>query len=196
MEDYTVAPEQEKRNRSKKQMLWFGIASLVMMFAGLTSAYVVSSTRRDWQDIPLPDEFYWSTGVIILSSLLLIVAKKYLRNGDQGRAGVLTFVALVLGTGFVVMQFMGFGTMVSMGNYFTGASSNISASYIYLIVLAHLAHIAAGLIVLVVMSVKLLMKRYTPQKMLGFELGSQFWHFVDILWIYLLLFLLFADDLF
>jgi len=80
--------------------------------------------------------------------------------------------------------------------FLTGAGSSVNASFIYLIVLAHLAHIAAGLIALLVMTIKTIRGKYTADNILGFELGSIFWHFVDILWVYLLLFLLFAKDIF
>jgi len=196
MTDYTTIPESEKQARSKRQMLWFGIASLVMMFAGLTSAYVVSSTRRDWKEIPLPEEFIWSTGIILLSSLCLILAGRAIKSRNKQGATILVISAAILGGAFVTMQFAGFDTMVEDKIFFTGGGSNIKGTYIYLIVLAHLAHIAAGLICLIVVAVQAARGKYSPEKMLGFELGANFWHFVDVLWVYLLLFLLFADDLF
>lgn len=196
MSDYTTAPIQEKLDRSKKHMMWFAIASLVMMFAGLTSAYVVSSSRRDWVDIALPDEFYWSTGVILLSSLTLFLAKRAIKQGNNRGGMALTLVTLALGTTFVFMQFMGFEALVSQKIFLTGPGSNVNASYIYLMVVAHLAHIAVGLIALIVMTIKTVQGKYTAQRYIGFEVGAIFWHFVDILWIYLLLFLIFAKDIF
>lgn len=196
MSDYTSAPLKEKLDRSKKHMMWFAIASLVMMFAGLTSAYVVSSSRRDWVDISMPQEFYYSTGVILLSSLCLYLAKQLIRKEQHKQATLLTIVTFVLGTAFVVMQFQGFNAIIDMGHRFTGSSSNVNASYIYLIVALHLAHILAGLIALLYMTLKTIRGKYTAQDYIGFEVGSIFWHFVDILWIYLLLFLVFAKDIF
>jgi cytochrome c oxidase subunit 3 len=196
MTDVTELPIEQKIARSKKQMMWFAIASLVMMFAGLTSAYVVSSSRRDWVDIEMPNEFFYSTGVILLSSLTLWLAKSLIKKGDKSAAMIFTVVTFVLGTIFVIMQFMGFDTIISMGYRFTGAASNVNASFIYVIVAAHLAHIVAGLLALLVMTVQTLRGKYTKENLLGFELGSIFWHFVDVLWIYLLLFLVFAKDIF
>lgn len=196
MSEYTDAPIQVKLDRAKKHMMWFAIASLVMMFAGLTSAYVVSSSRRDWVDIALPQEFYWSTGIIVLSSISLILAKKSILSGHAKAGTMLTVVTFILGSIFVYMQFAGFQTLVDRKIFLTGAGSNVNASYIYLMVLAHLAHIAVGLIALAVMTIKTIQGKYSPQKFIGFELGSIFWHFVDILWIYLLLFLVFAKDIF
>jgi len=75
--DLTQGTEQEKTARSKKMMLWFGIISMVMMFAGLTSSYVVSSERQDWlNDFTLPNSFIWSTLAIVASSVTLFIAKK------------------------------------------------------------------------------------------------------------------------
>ncbi|AZQ43303.1 cytochrome c oxidase subunit 3 [Nonlabens ponticola] len=196
MSEVADLPMKQRIARSKKQMMWFAIASLVMMFAGLTSAYVVSSARRDWVDIDLPQEFYYSTGVILLSSLTLFLAKRLILKGDRAAGMIFTVVTFVLGTTFVVMQFAGFQSIIDMGYRFTGAASNVNASFIYVIVAAHLAHIVAGLIALLVMTVQTLRSKYTPDNILGFELGSMFWHFVDVLWIYLLLFLAFAKDIF
>jgi cytochrome c oxidase subunit 3 len=196
MTDVTELPLKEKIARSKKQMMWFAIASLVMMFAGLTSAYVVSSSRRDWVDIDLPQEFYYSTGIILLSSLTLWLGKKLIQKGEKSTAMIFVIITFVLGAIFVVMQFMGFQSIIDMGFRFTGAASNVNASFIYVIVAAHLAHIVAGLIVLLVMTVQTLRGKYNAGNLLGYELGSMFWHFVDILWIYLLLFLVFAKDIF
>jgi len=191
MTDITQLPQKEKNARAKKQMMWFAIASLIMMFAGLTSAYIVSSSRRDWVEFELPNEFYYSTGVIILSSLTLFLAKRSILNSNIKGATLLTVITFILGTVFVVMQFMGFETLTNLDLYFTGQGSSVSASFVYLMVLAHLAHIVAGLISLLVVTVNMLRGKYSPDDFLGFELGAIFWHFVDFLWIFLLCFLLY-----
>lgn len=188
--------EKEQLAKSKKQMMWFAIASLVMMFAGLTSAYVVSRGRKDWVEIDLPQEFIYSTIVILLSSLCLWIAKKAILKNNMQQASAFTVITFVLGTVFVYLQFDGFQSLVNRGVYLTGEASSVNASFIYLIVVAHLAHIAAGLVALLVMTIKTLNHKYTADHSLGFELGATFWHFVDILWVYLLLFLLFAKDIF
>ncbi|MGB5980728.1 MAG: cytochrome c oxidase subunit 3 [Nonlabens sp.] len=191
MIDVTQLPEEEKLARSKKQMMWFAIASLIMMFAGLTSAYIVSASRRDWVDFELPQEFYYSTGVILLSSLTLFLAKLSIKRDNIKGATIMTVLTLVLGTAFVYMQFAGFNTLTNQNIFFTGAGSSVSASFVYLIVVAHLAHIAAGLISLLIITINMVRGKYTSKNHLGFELGAIFWHFVDFLWIFLLSFLLF-----
>jgi len=182
--------EQEKRDRSKKMMLWFGIISMVMTFAGLTSAYIVSSKRPDWvSGFELPEVFGTSTIVIVISSITLFAAKKYLIANNSKMTSLFLFFTFLLGATFVGLQIRGFETLVEEGYYFTGPTSTINSSYIYVLVLAHLAHLAAGIIVLLVIIYNHFRKRYNTNKMLGFTIGSNFWHFVDVLWLLLFLFL-------
>lgn len=184
--------EKEKRDRSKKMMLWFGIISMVMTFAGLTSAYIVSSKRPDWiNDFELPEVFGISTIIIVISSITLFAAKAYLKADNRKMTSVFLFLTFVLGALFVGLQINGFETLVQEGYYFTGPTSTINSSYVYVLVMAHLAHLAAGIIVLSVIIYNHFRERYTASKMLGFSIGSSFWHFVDVLWLFLFLFLSF-----
>ncbi|HET8810175.1 MAG TPA: cytochrome c oxidase subunit 3 [Flavobacteriaceae bacterium] len=187
--DLTQGTKEEKNSRAKKMMLWFGIISMIMMFAGFTSAYVVSSNRPDWvDDFQLPNAFVWSTVVIVLSSIALFFVKKSLTKGKRKNATILLLSTFVLGLVFIFLQFKGFGQIISEGYYFTGPASTINSSFIYLVVLAHLAHVAAGLVVLSVLIYNHFKQRYKTGQTLGLELGATFWHFVDLLWLYLFLF--------
>jgi cytochrome c oxidase subunit 3 len=186
--------EKEKRDRSKKMMLWFGIISMVMTFAGLTSAYIVSSKRPDWvSGFELPDVFEISTILIILSSITLFAAKSTLKSGNKSSTSILLYITLLLGASFVGLQIKGFDTLVNEGYYFTGPTSTINSSYIYVLVLAHLVHLAAGIIVLTVIIYNHMKNKYNAEKMLGFTIGTTFWHFVDVLWLFLFLFLSFYN---
>lgn len=190
--DLTEGTRDQKIERSKKMMLWFGMASMIMMFAGLTSAYVVSKNRPDWGvELQLPDTLYWSTLVIILSSLTFFLAKKSVLANKRTNATAFLVTTLLLGIAFVVLQFESFSEIIRAGYYFTGSESNITTSFIYIVVLTHLTHLAAGLTVLLVVIYNHFKQRYRPGKMLGIELGATFWHFLDILWVYLFLFLYF-----
>ncbi len=190
--DLTQGTTEEKIGRAKKMMLWFGIASMVMMFAGLTSAYVVSKSRPDWiTDFQLPASLYWSTLVIVISSLTFILAKKSIAEGNRKNATFSLLATLGLGIAFVILQLEGFSEIISSGYYFTGSESTVTTSFIYVLVLAHLAHLAAGLIVLLVVIYNHFKQRYKPGQMLGIELGATFWHFLDVLWVYLFVFLYF-----
>lgn len=190
--DLTQGSNEKKRARAKKMMLWFGIISMVMTFAGLTSAYVVSKERPDWlTDFELPTSFLWSTLVIVLSSGTLYLSKRSILSGNRTNATAFLLGTLILAILFVVFQFYSFSEIIQQGYYFTGSESTITTSFIYVLVLAHLAHLAAGLIVLLVLIYNHFKQRYYPGQMLGFELGATFWHFVDILWLYLIFFLYF-----
>ncbi len=191
--DLTQGTEKEKLRRAKKMMLWFGIVSLIMGFAGWTSAYIVSSKRDDWvSDLELPSAFFVSTALIILSSITYFFAKKLVAKDKQKQASLFLWATLALGITFIVMQFYGFSQMLENGYYFTGPTSNIKMSYVFLIAAVHIAHVVAGLISLLVVLVQQLRNKYTPDNMLGMELGATFWHFLDFLWVYLILFMYFV----
>ncbi len=190
--DLTEGTREIKVARAKKMMLWFGIISMIMMFAGLTSAYVVSKSRPDWvSGFDLPPSLYWSTLVIVVSSITFILAKKSIGDNDRKNGSLYLLATLGLGIAFVVLQFKSFGEIITAGYYFTGSESTITTSFIYVVVLAHLAHLLAGLIVLLVVIYNHFKQRYHSGQMLGLELGATFWHFLDVLWVYLFVFLYF-----
>ncbi|AJR03178.1 cytochrome c oxidase subunit 3 [Siansivirga zeaxanthinifaciens] len=191
--DLTQGTAEEKNNRAKKMMLWFGIISLVMSFAGWTSAFVVSSSRPDWlKDFQLPNAFIISTVVIIISSLTILLAKSALKKGNRNATTMWLLATLVLGVVFIFNQFSGFQQIINLGYNFTGPTSNVTMSYIYLIAVVHILHVVVGLICLLVVIYNHFKLRYSATQMLGFELASTFWHFIDILWVYLFLFLYFV----
>ncbi len=191
--DLTEGNEAEKRDRAKKNMLWFGIISLIMSFAGITSAYVVSKERPDWiSNFEIPQAFYISLALIVLSSFTMFLASKSIKNGTHLQGMVFLVSTFLLGVAFVFFQFQGFSEIIANGYYFTGSESTITTSFIYLVVLLHMAHVFAGLICLLVVIYNHYKQKYSSGKTLGVELAATFWHFVDILWIYLFLFFYFA----
>lgn len=183
--------EQKKREKTFKQMLWISMISMTMMFAGLTSAYVVSKGREDWVSFELPSAFFISTLFILMSSLSYYLAKKTLMKGDQGKTTSLLALTLLLGLGFIFYQFNGFNQLIDAGLYTTGKQSNVASSFLYVITGAHLLHIFAGIIVLLRVLYRNMTGKYSPSSHLGFSLGAIFWHFVDALWIYLFVFFYF-----
>lgn len=190
--DLTQGTFDQKNKRAKKMMLWFGIVSLVMSFGGLTSAFIVSSTREDWLvDFSLPGAFQISTGLILLSSVLLYFAKVTLTKGQHKNTTLLLVATLLLGIGFIYSQVVGFGQIIAQGYNFTGPTSNITMSYVYIIAVVHILHVVVGLICLFVVIINHLKQKYSKENKLGFDLASTFWHFVDVLWIYLFFFLYF-----
>jgi len=192
----TQGSSQQKNKRAKKMMLWFGIVSLIMSFGGLTSAFIVSSSREDWlNDFELPNAFFISTIIITFSSLVFIAAKKALLKEKYLLSQSLVLGVFVLGLAFIYNQFLGFNELIISGYNFTGPTSNITMSYIYIIAVAHILHVIAGLISLAVVIVNHFKKQYTPASKLGFDIASTFWHFIDLLWVYLFLFLYFFNKI-
>lgn len=191
--DLTQGTVEQKNKRAKKMMLWFGIGSLIMGFAGWTSAYIVSSKRADWiSDLELPQAFLWSTATIVLSSITYWLSKTAIKKGNLKQTTTLLLVTFGLGILFVVLQFVGFSQMLENGYYFTGPTSNIKMSYVFLIAAVHIVHVVAGLISLLVVLVQQLRAKYSAEDHLGLELGATFWHFLDFLWVYLILFMYFV----
>ena len=190
--DLTQGTEREKQRRAKKMMLWFGIISLVMSFAGLTSAFIVSSSREDWlKEFQLPLAFTVSTILIVISSAFMLMALRSIKANKRQETTWFLLLTLGLGIAFIVAQFVGYGQIIDSGYHFTGETSNVTMSFIYVISLLHIAHVIAGLICLIVVIYNHFKQKYNSSETLGFELAATFWHFVDILWLYLFLFFCF-----
>ncbi|WP_306353441.1 heme-copper oxidase subunit III [Flavobacterium sp. '19STA2R22 D10 B1'] len=190
--EMSLQEHSERKARSYKMILWFAMISMAMMFAGLTSAYVVSKSRPDWlKDFQLPSAFLMSTIVIIISSITFHGAKKAIQKDNRSLTTTLLLATFALGVLFVVLQFVGFGQVIESGYFFTGSESNVTTSFLYIVTLVHLAHLFAGLIVLLIIIYNHFKQKYNSGQTLGIELGVMFWHFLDFLWVYLFLFLYF-----
>ncbi|MBC7440465.1 MAG: heme-copper oxidase subunit III [Flavobacterium sp.] len=181
----------QRHAKTKKMLLWFAMISFIMVFAGLTSAYVVSKSRPDWEPFEMPTPFLISTILILISSLTFHLAKKAIQKDDRKSTSVLLLTTLVLGILFVFFQFKGFSTLIELGLFFTGPSSTVNSSFLFTIVFAHLLHLAGGLISLLVVIYNHFKHKYNSTQTLGLEIGAIFWHFLDFLWLYLFLFLYF-----
>ena len=183
---------EDKKASSFKMILWFAMLSMFMVFAGLTSAYVVSQSRPDWlNEFVLPVAFTWSTVIVAVSSLSFYMAQKSAAQGKQNVTTLLLLLTLALGFGFVYSQFKGFDQVIAEGYRFTGKLSTITTSFIYVVVVVHLAHLFGGLVSLLIIVYRQLKGKYTAQDYLGIELGAMFWHFLGFLWAYLFVFFYF-----
>lgn len=187
-----VQNEQLQKRKSYKTMLIFAMASIVMVFAGLTSAYVISKSRPDWlKDFELPSAFLYSTIVIVLSSVTFHLAKNAIKKNNRSLTSIMLALTLVLGLLFVALQFQGFNQVIDAGYYFTGGYSTITTSFLYVVVLVHIAHLVGGLISLLIVIYNHYKQKYNSSQTLGIELSVMFWHFLGFLWIYLFLFFTF-----
>ena len=193
METIMTVEEQKSRTaRSYKLILLFSMVSMTMMFGGLTSAFVVSKSRVDWlKDFQLPSAFYISTIAIIGCSLTFYLAKKAIMKNNRAKTTVFLLSTLFLGLLFVVLQFVGFRQIVDAGYYFTGSGSSITSTFLYVVTIVHLIHLAGGVIALLIIIYNHFKQKYNSSQTLGIELGAMYWHFLDLLWVYLFLFLYF-----
>ncbi len=183
----TVVMEQRKKIHPHKFTLWIGIGSILMMFAGLTSAYIVKRNQANWVTFDLPLAFWYSTAVILLSSIALFLAEKYFREREMAKYRRLITVTIILGVLFIVLQVIGFKQLWSVG---ITLQKNVSFSFLYVIVGLHAAHVVGGIIALIVLFAKAFRTSIKSYNTVPVEVISTYWHFVDILWIYLLIFLL------
>ena len=188
----TAAEQKSRTERSYKLILLFAMISMTMMFAGLTSAFVVSKSRTDWlKDFQLPTAFFYSTIAIVGCSVTFHLAKKAIQKNNQSRTTTFLLATLALGIMFVILQFVGFQQIVNNGYYFTGSGSSITTTFLYVVTVVHLIHLAGGLISLLIIIYNHFKQKYNSSQTLGIELGAMYWHFLDILWVYLFLFLYF-----
>ena len=178
-----------KRNKihPKKFALIVACASMMMMFAAWTSAYLVRQAAGNWLEFKLPDVFLVSTAVILLSSITLHVSYSAFKRGNPKLYRSLLLVSLILGFGFIVLQYQGWQALSAIGVELT---TNPSGSFVYVISAAHAAHVLGGIaaVLVAVLHAFTLPYKVTPQRKLRFEMTLIFWHFVDLLWVYLLLF--------
>jgi len=183
----TVAITSKNKLHPHKFTLWVGIGSILMMFAGLTSAYIVKRNQANWTSFELPVMFWVSTAAIVLSSVTLYLASKAFKERAMSRYRMLMVATLGLGVLFIILQVAGFKQLWNEG---ITLQSNVAYSFLYVIVGIHAAHVIGGIITLIVMSLKAFSKKTRSYSAVPVDLISTYWHFVDALWIYLLIFLL------
>lgn len=188
----SVEKNKKKSNKKidpKKFGMWIALASIIMMFGGFTSAYIVRKSQGNWLEFDLPIHLYVSTVTVLLSSLTLWWSgKAYKKKNGSGYATGLMITAL-LGISFAILQYLGFKTLFEQITW----NNNVSLQYLLVIVLVHAIHILGGVIALIVMSILAMVRRktFSPQKEnVSLSIMSVFWHFVGVLWIYLFLFFL------
>ena len=188
----TINEHEERTARSYKLILLFAMVSMFMMFAGITSAFVVSKSRADWlKDFQLPTAFYIITAVIVSCSITFHLAKKAIQKDNRNATTSFLLATLALGILFVILQFVGFSQIVDNGYFFTGSASTITTTFLYIVTIVHLAHLLGGLISLLIIIYNHFKQKYNSTQTLGIELGAMYWHFLDFLWVYLFLFLYF-----
>lgn len=182
----TVSTQQRNKIHPHKFTLWVAIGSIIMMFAGLTSAYIVKSGQAGWHEVKTPNLFWYSTGILLLSSITIQVALKSFKQRDMPLFRNLLLLTLLLGVGFVILQYQGFQWLWERGVHFEGSSG--AGQFLYIIFGLHALHVAGGIVALVVLFCRQYFGRSRTYNATPIEIMSTYWHFVDVLWIYLLVF--------
>jgi cytochrome c oxidase subunit III len=193
---------QRRKIHPHKFMMWLSMGSITMMFAGLTSAYMVREGQSNWRVFDLPFVFWISTAAILLSSVTMYLGLRAFKQRQMQRYRFMISSTLLLGVLFGVLQVIGFYQLYSVPQKLTllGAESDLkvatvrvdgnpSESFLFIITGLHLAHILGGIIALLVVFLLAYRKRVKVYNATGLEVVSTYWHFVDLLWIYLFIFL-------
>lgn len=177
----------EKSANAQQMLLWLYIGSMVMIFAGLTSAYLVRRAEGNWMEFELPRVLWATTTVILLSSATLHLAVQAARRQQVERLQALLGLSLLLGIGFLFGQVIAWQNLVVNKVFLVG---NPSGSFLYILTGMHALHLVAGLVALAVMMVQAVRLRIGPERIRGLEQVALFWHALDFLWCFLFLFLL------
>lgn len=184
--------ENTGRNRihPQKFAIWVACGSILMMFGSLTSAYVVRQAAGNWLEFQLPGIFKVSTLAILLSSVTLHGSFIAFKRGKENTYKTLLIVTYLLAVLFFVFQYQGWVALSESGVPFT---INPSGDFVYVISWFHAAHVIGGLAALTVALIHAFGLNFkpTPKRKIRFELTLTYWHFVDLLWVYLFFFLTF-----
>jgi len=182
-----VSNQQRKKIHPHKFTLWVAVGSIIMMFAGLTSAFIVKSNLVNWKSVSLPNVFYISTGVIFISSVTIQMALRSFKNREMRKHRALMGVTLLLGIAFLILQWMGFSDLWSQHITFKGSGAG---QFLYVIFGLHAIHVLGGIVALLIMFYKSYAGKTKLYSSVPIEIAATYWHFVDFLWIYLLVFFL------
>ena len=182
----------DKKAKTYKMLLYFAMISIIMIFAGLTSAFVVSKQRPDWlKELVIPVTFTYSTIILLLSSITFYLAKRAIISNNHSLTKVYLLLTLVLGISFTFLQFKGFDLLFNQGLVPFGSSSKVTVSFLFVFVSVHMAYMFVGMISLIYVIYNHYKQKYNSSQYLGIELSGIYWHFMDFIWVYLFLFFYF-----
>jgi len=178
---------ERKKIHPQKFALWVAMASIMMMFAGLTSAYIVRKAQGNWVFYHLPVVFWVSTITILLSSVTIVLGLKAFKKREMPKFRLLISITLILGVLFAILQYLGFKQLYANHIRLDG---NPSESFLFIIAGLHLLHILGGIIALLIVFFRAFRTKVKIYSSTGLEIVASYWHFVDVLWIYLFVFFL------
>lgn len=181
-------PEETLSVNPRKFIVWLFIVSILMLFAAWTSAYLVRRAEGNWLEFTLPAIFGYSTLVLIVSSFTMHWAYLAAKKDNFNALRIAISITFALGMLFLYMQFQGWVELVQNNVYFVG---NPAGSFIYVFTGMHAFHLISGLIVLVFALVAAFRLRIHAKSLEQVQVASTYWHFLDVLWVYLYFFLLY-----
>ena len=192
----TQLQERKATVNPKKFSLWLLLLGILMLFSGLTSAYIVRKGDGNWFDFELPPIFMYSTIIVLMSSLTMIWAYRAAKRDDITGIKIGLAATIILGTAFVISQYLGWLTLSDHGLHFVNPKygDRVSASFLIAIAAIHLVHILAGIVYLIVMFINTFRFKIHKKNTLQISMCNTYWHFVGFLWVYLYMFLYFAPD--
>lgn len=182
-------PEETLSMNPKKFMLWLAIVSIMMMFAGWTSGYLVRKAEGRWHEFEIPQIFWYSTAILLISSVSMIFAVQAAKKDNFNTLKTAISITFVFGIAFLVMQVVGFSDLIQNKLFFAG--SDVASSWLYALVGLHAAHVISGLVVLLISLISAFGFKKASKNLLRIQLCATYWHFLDLLWLYLFLFLYF-----
>ena len=195
----TTEASPRDRERARIFMMWLSMFAIFIMFGGFSSYFIVSQANAGWLEFDIPTAFTNSTFVLLASSVTMALGSVFTKKANRTLATIFIFSTLILGIIFTYLQWQGWGVLVKNNLYpadpRTGTGNN-SVSLFYVVTALHLAHVAGGLISLLVTGIRSAAGKYKPTSYTGVKLTSLYWHFLDVLWIYLFLFWNYADQIF
>jgi cytochrome c oxidase subunit III len=179
--------DQRKKIHPHKFTLWVALGSITMMFAAFTSAYIVKRQQPGWSTFEIPRTFWYSTTVILTSSLTIQIAIKSFKEREMQRYKQFITVTAILGVLFILLQLISFEQIWKTGITFRGSGAG---QFLYIIAGLHAVHVLGGVIALLVLFFKAFNPKIRNYNSVPIEVAGTYWHFVDILWVYLFIFFL------
>lgn len=175
----------------KKFLTWLFMVSITMMFAALTSAYLVRMAEGNWLDFKLPSVMWTTTILIVVSSITMQWSYSAAKKDNFAAVRIGLFITFVLGIAFLIGQFYAWKALVMDNVYFAGKYSNPSGSFVYVFTGLHGFHIVTGVIFLMITLISAYKLKIHSKNLTLIGMCSTYWHFLGGLWVYLFLFLLY-----
>lgn len=173
----------------KKFLVWLFIVSIVMIFGSLTSAYIVRQAEGSWKVFEMPAIFLYSTFVLLASSATIHLGYIAVKKEDISKNRLFLGLSLILALVFLYMQLLGWKELTKSGVFFS--FGNPSESFLYVLTGLHAFHLFTGIIFIIIVLISSFRQSVLSKRLLQNEMCATYWHFLDGLWLYLYLFLMF-----